>query len=408
MSAKEESLRVFGENLRALRKERRLTAGALANLLGISVKTLDAYERCARKPSLSILDDLERELGVEAWRWLIPGGFSEDAQGHLPSTTNEPSLMSLLSRRSERWSGEVTRLSAAIPLEVVSSHLDNLAHQGLWPHMDQGIGDLAEVASENGLTVAEVSLPWNEGHRAAALSTESTEPDHLFVNLNAPNWAQREDMGESLVAHLLGLQPRACKTWADRETSVTKWHVTGRDLFGYSLDPTEWKQLTIDKFAMDPKKKSNACIAKKVVQAMLAESPTAEQEGIRRHSDWPITRIERLYRKDESSFIAGITIRDTHEPEETRLLVSVTDLEVPAIMQRLTRELLVPTRRLEVLLRAGGASIQPLARYACVSEITIQQRLAETGLWTAIYLGQERSRQTREGEVLSTPASKIR
>ena len=103
-------------------------------------------------------------------------------------------------------------------------------------------------------------------------------------------------------------------------------------------------------------------------------------------------RVERLYHKEPGkSFVAGITINDTHGPDETRLIVTVTDLEVPSLTQRLARELLLPKQNLEKLLRRAGATIETLARAACVRPETIRDRLADTGLWSEIYLGNETS-----------------
>ncbi|MCC6751958.1 MAG: helix-turn-helix domain-containing protein [Deltaproteobacteria bacterium] len=54
----------FGKALAALRKERGLTQEGMAELLGVSRKTVDYYERRAQNPSAEVIERVADKLGV--------------------------------------------------------------------------------------------------------------------------------------------------------------------------------------------------------------------------------------------------------------------------------------------------------------------------------------------------------
>lgn len=55
---------MFGEKLKKLRKEKRLTQGELASFLGISASAVGMYEQNRRSPSISDLSAIARFFGV--------------------------------------------------------------------------------------------------------------------------------------------------------------------------------------------------------------------------------------------------------------------------------------------------------------------------------------------------------
>lgn len=57
---------VLGQNIKARRIEKKLSKDELALKLGISVKTLDAYERGYREPNCDMLVRIANELDVLA------------------------------------------------------------------------------------------------------------------------------------------------------------------------------------------------------------------------------------------------------------------------------------------------------------------------------------------------------
>ena len=75
----------FGEKLRMLRKDRKITQQALANQVGVTVSAISAYESGSRYPSYEVLLSLARIfhvstdylLGLEKNRCLDVTGLSE-------------------------------------------------------------------------------------------------------------------------------------------------------------------------------------------------------------------------------------------------------------------------------------------------------------------------------------------
>lgn len=82
---------IFGQRLAALRQERGWTQPQLAELLGVSVKTVTYYERSARNPTAKTLDRIAEVLGVEPSELIR----AADQQTH-KSKSGPPSRLHLL------------------------------------------------------------------------------------------------------------------------------------------------------------------------------------------------------------------------------------------------------------------------------------------------------------------------
>ncbi len=378
---------IFGENLRWFRKEEKSDWAAykFANLLNVSVQTLAAYERGDRVPPMSVLDRLYQEFDIAPAAWLTPDGPKQARTARTSLVEAYAPSVPHLTTKSATWAEEVWFLSHAIPDGVIATRLKQLSDFGLGP----GESDLIRVVGQSGMRVEEIPDKWKPGTQAAFLSPEWVEADVLRVYQEADPRSRREDITTVLVSKLLELRSEGCRTWADSQTNVTKWHPAASRLFGYSMDPPEWRNLRIDSFAVPPKSDKGHCVAYDAVRALLAEKPNMLQRKMRAVLSFPLVRVERLYRKDESHFVAGITIRATDGPDETKLLVTVTNLEVPALIERLAREILVPGADLRRAVRRGGASVNALAERFQVHPGIVKRRMAETGIWSAVYDGTE-------------------
>jgi transcriptional regulator with XRE-family HTH domain len=80
----------IGSKIRSIRRERRLSQIALAREAGISVVTLNRYEKGHRNPSAVVLSKIATVLNCD-YQWGI--GNKEDitgAEGGRPSQTNAP------------------------------------------------------------------------------------------------------------------------------------------------------------------------------------------------------------------------------------------------------------------------------------------------------------------------------
>ena len=63
---------IFGQRVRAIRRERGLTQEALARAVGIDYKHLGAIERGLKAPSFDLVDRVAEELGVEHYKLFLP------------------------------------------------------------------------------------------------------------------------------------------------------------------------------------------------------------------------------------------------------------------------------------------------------------------------------------------------
>ena len=62
---------IFGNALRNARKEAKLTQAEFANLLGISLMSLQRYEQGSRRPSAEMLERIRQKSGIDLSRsWL--------------------------------------------------------------------------------------------------------------------------------------------------------------------------------------------------------------------------------------------------------------------------------------------------------------------------------------------------
>lgn len=87
-----------GPRLRALRRQREVTLGALATATGISVSTLSRLESGQRRPTLELLLPLARAHGVQLDD-LVGAPLTGDPRVHMPPVTRNDMTMIPLSRR---------------------------------------------------------------------------------------------------------------------------------------------------------------------------------------------------------------------------------------------------------------------------------------------------------------------
>jgi len=92
----------LGEEIRNLRKARRLTLGALAEATGLSTGFISQIERAQNRPSVTALFRISRALGVSV-SWFFPGPEAPDSEASDPDASDQNTAdRSIIVRRAER------------------------------------------------------------------------------------------------------------------------------------------------------------------------------------------------------------------------------------------------------------------------------------------------------------------
>jgi len=92
---------LFGSKLAALRKAQRLTQPELGELLGISVKTVDYYERRAKNPSIEFVRKVSKALNTSIGD-LVGEEEGKKKPGPLPSLHKQMEQIQKLARPKQQ------------------------------------------------------------------------------------------------------------------------------------------------------------------------------------------------------------------------------------------------------------------------------------------------------------------
>ncbi|MFS7402187.1 helix-turn-helix domain-containing protein [Carnobacterium maltaromaticum] len=109
---------IFGERLKLIRLEKKLSLEELGKIIGVSKTTLSKYERAMREPKITIINDLAAYFEVPV-EWLI--GYDENKYTNITSIYNElePPRQEVVYKFAERQLQEQNKKPKVVHLPII-------------------------------------------------------------------------------------------------------------------------------------------------------------------------------------------------------------------------------------------------------------------------------------------------
>ena len=109
---------IFGERLKLIRLEKKLSLEELGKIIGVSKTTLSKYERAMREPKITIINDLAAYFEVPV-EWLI--GYDENKYTNITSIYNElePPRQKVVYKFAERQLQEQNKKPKVVHLPII-------------------------------------------------------------------------------------------------------------------------------------------------------------------------------------------------------------------------------------------------------------------------------------------------
>ena len=109
---------IFGERLKLIRLEKKLSLEELGKIIGVSKTTLSKYERAMREPKITIINDLAAYFEVPV-EWLI--GYDENKYTNITSIYNElePPRQEVVYKFAERQLQEQNKKPKVVQLPTI-------------------------------------------------------------------------------------------------------------------------------------------------------------------------------------------------------------------------------------------------------------------------------------------------
>lgn len=109
---------IFGERLKLIRLEKKLSLEELGKIIGVSKTTLSKYERAMREPKITIINDLAAYFEVPV-EWLI--GYDENKYTNITTIYNElePPRQKVVYKFAERQLQEQNKKPKVVHLPII-------------------------------------------------------------------------------------------------------------------------------------------------------------------------------------------------------------------------------------------------------------------------------------------------
>ena len=167
---------IFGERLKLIRLEKKLSLEELGKIIGVSKTTLSKYERAMREPKITIINDLAAYFEVPV-EWLI--GYDENKYTTITSIYNElePPRQKVVYKFAERQLQEQNKKPKVVQLPIIE---DDKEIEILSGHQSAAgfaiLGDDSNMTS----TVMKASKVPNGADEVVEIKGNSMEP--LIMN----------------------------------------------------------------------------------------------------------------------------------------------------------------------------------------------------------------------------------